>query len=59
MDKVKRLALDRNEHALLVKALYELWKEKKQTADKCWTEALEDPLLKVIDAPEKKSFWRW
>ena len=59
MEKVKRLTLDRYEHALLVKALYELWKQQKETADECWLEALEDLLLKVIDAPEKKSFWRW
>ena len=59
MEKVKRLALDRYEHGLLVKALYELWKEQKQTADECWLEALEDLILKVIDAPEMKRFWRW
>lgn len=58
MGKVKRLVLDRYEHGLLVKALYELWKEQKQTADECWLEALEDLILKVIDAPEKRSFWR-
>ena len=58
MGKVKRLVLDRYEHGLLVKALYELWKEQKQAADECWLEALEDLILKVIDAPEKRSFWR-
>lgn len=59
MEKIKRLALDRYEHGLLVKALYELWKEQKQTADECWLKALDDLILKVIDVPETKRFWRW
>ena len=56
MTKVKRLTLDRYEHGLLVRALYEEWKQMQEAgAD---TTAIEDLILKVIDAPAKKQFWR-
>ena len=56
MTKVKRLTLDRYEHGLLVRALYEEWKQMLEAgAD---TTAIEDLILRVIDAPTKKRFWR-
>ena len=56
MSKVKRLTLDRYEHGLLVRALYEKWKRMlDEGAD---TTAIEDLILRVIDAPTKKRFWR-
>jgi len=56
MSKVKQLTLDRYEHALLVRALYEKWKRMlDEGAD---TTAIEDLILRVIDAPTKKRFWR-
>ena len=57
MNKVKRLTLDRYEHGLLVRALYELWKEQPRESGQA--DALGDLILKVIDAPAKKTFWRW
>lgn len=50
MRKVKRIALDRYEHGLLVRALYETWKQ--MLAEGSSSEAIEDLLLKVIDAPQ-------
>ena len=56
MTKVKRLTLDRYEHGLLVRALYEEWKQLLEAgAD---TTAIEKLILKVIDAPTKKRYWR-
>ena len=56
MTKVKRLTLDRYEHGLLVRALYVEWKQMQEAgAD---TTAIEDLILRVIDAPTKKRFWR-
>jgi hypothetical protein len=56
MSKVKRLTLDRYEHGLLVRALYEKWKRMlDEGAD---TTAIKDLILRVIDAPTKKRFWR-
>ncbi len=56
MTKVKRLTLDRYEHGLAVRALYEEWKQMTEAgAD---TTAIEDLILKVIDAPRKKRLWR-
>ena len=57
MGKVKRLTLDRYEHGLLVRALYEEW-QRMQTAGKP-TDDIEDLILKVIDAPAKKRFGRF
>ena len=56
MGRVKRLTLDRYEHGLLVRALYEEW-QRMQSEGKP-TENMEDLILKVIDAPVKKRFWR-
>lgn len=56
MTKVKRLTLDRYEHGLLVRALYEEWKQMLEAGVD--TTAIEDLILKVIDAPTKKRFWR-
>jgi len=56
MGKVKRLTLDRHEHGLLVRALYEEWHRMLERAEP--TEDIEDLILKVIDAPAKKRFWR-
>ena len=56
MAKVKQLTLDRYEHVLLVRALYEEW--HRMLADGKPTEDMEDLILKVIDAPTKKRFWR-
>ena len=56
MTKVKRLTLDRYEHGLLVRALYEEWKQMLEAgAD---TTAIEELILRVIDAPTKKRFGR-
>ena len=55
MNKVKRLTLDRYEHGLMVRALYDLW--KRMLTEGKPTENIEDLLLKVIDAPGKKK-WR-
>ena len=56
MSKVKQLTLDRYEHGLLVRSLYEKWKRMlDEGAD---TTAIEDLILRVIDAPTKKRFWR-
>ncbi|MBR3083216.1 MAG: hypothetical protein IKH03_01400 [Oscillospiraceae bacterium] len=56
MTKVKHLTLDRYEHGLLVRALYEEWKQMMDAgAD---TTAIKDLILKVIDAPAQKQFWR-
>ena len=56
MTKVKRLTLDRYEHGLLVRALYEEW-HRIMAAGKP-TEDIEALILKVIDAPAKKRFGR-
>ena len=56
MESVKRLTLDRYEHGLLVRALYEEW-HRMQTEGKP-TEDMENLILKVIDAPTKKRIWR-
>ena len=57
MGKVKQLKLDRYEHRLLVRALYEEWKQMLDAgAD---TTAIEDLILRVIDAPTKKRFGRF
>ena len=56
MAKVKQLTLDRYEHVLLVRALYEEW--HRITAEGKPTEDMEDLILKVIDAPAKKRFGR-
>ena len=51
---VKKLTLDRYEHGLLVRALYEEW--HRMMAREEPTENMEELLLKVIDAP---SFKKW
>ena len=56
MTKVKRLTLDRYEHGLAVRALYEEWKQMLDAGED--TTAIEKQILKVIDAPTKKRFWR-
>lgn len=56
MGKVKRLTLDRYEHGLLVRALYEEW--QRMQAEEKPTEDIEDLILKVIDAPAKKQLGR-
>ncbi len=56
MDKLKRLTLDRYEHGLMVRALYEEW--HRMQAEGKPTEDMEDLILKVIDAPTKKRFGR-
>ncbi len=56
MGKVKHLTLDRYEHGLLVRALYEEW--QRMQAEGKPTEDMEDLILKVIDAPTKKRFGR-
>ena len=56
MRRVKRLTIDRYEHGLMVRALYDLWKQT--LAEEGPTEDIEDLLLKDIDAPTKKRFWR-
>ena len=56
MGKVKQLKLDRYEHGLLVRALYEEWKQMLNAgAD---TTAIEDLILRVIDAPTRKRLGR-
>ena len=57
MGKVKRLTLDRYEHGLLVRALYEEWHRMLEREEP--TEDMEDLILKVIDAPTKKRFGRF
>ena len=57
MGKVKRLTLDRFEHGLLVRALYEEW--QRMQAERKPTDNIEDLILKVIDTPTKKRFWRF
>ena len=57
MGKVKRLTLERYEHGLLVRALYEEW--QRMQAERKPTEDMEDLSLKVIDAPTKKRFGRF
>ena len=56
MGKVKRLTLDRYEHGLLVRVLYEEW--QRMMAEGKPTKDMEDLILKVIDAPTKKRFGR-
>ena len=56
MGKAKYLTLDRYEHGLLVRALYEEW--HRMQAEGKPTEDMEDLILKVIDAPTKKQFGR-
>ena len=56
MKKEKRLAIDWYEQCLLVRALYEERKTMKETGVNAT--AIEDLILRVIDAPEKKPFWR-
>ncbi len=56
MGKVKQLKLDRYEHGLLVRALYEEWNQMLDAgAD---TTAIEDLILRVIDAPTRKRLGR-
>lgn len=56
VEKAKQLVLNEYEHVLLVRAMYEEWKQMSEAgAD---TAAIEDLLFRVIDAPKKKSFWR-
>ena len=50
MGTAKRIVLDCYEYGLLVRALYEEWKQM-QTASQP-TDDIEDLLLKVIDAPQ-------
>lgn len=57
MGKAKRLILDRYEHGLLVRVLYEKW--QRMLAEEKPSEDIEDLLLKVIDAPAKKRFGRF
>ena len=56
MAKVVQLTLDRYEHGLLVRALYEEW--HRMLAEGKPREDMEDLILKVIDAPTKKRFGR-
>ena len=56
MGSMKLLTLDRYEHGLLIRALYEEW-QRMQAEDKP-TEDIEDLILKVIDAPAKKQLGR-
>ena len=56
MAKVKQLTLDRYEHSLLVRALYEEW--HRMLAEGKPTEDMEDLILRVINAPTKKRFGR-
>ena len=55
--RVKCLTINQYEHGLMVRALYDLWKQT--LAEEGPTEDIEDLLLKVIDAPTKKRFWRF
>ena len=54
MTRVKCLTLDRYEHGLLVRALYEEW--HRMLAEGKATEDIENLILKVIDAPAKSNF---
>ena len=56
MSKVKQLTLDRYEHGLLVRALYE--ERKQMLSSGVDTTAIENLILRVIDAPTKKRFGR-
>jgi hypothetical protein len=56
MAKVKQLTLDRYEHGLMVRALYEEWHRMLEEGKP--TEDMEALILKVIDAPAKKQFGR-
>lgn len=56
MAKIKQLTLDRYEHGLLVRTLYEEW--HRMLAEGKPTEDMEALILKVIDAPMKKRFGR-
>ena len=56
MAKVKQLTLDRYEHGLMVRALYEEW--HRMLAEGKPTEDMEALILKVIDVPAKKQFGR-
>ncbi len=53
MGKVKQLTLDRYEHGLMVRSLYDLW--KRTLAENAPTEDIEGLLLKVINAPGKRN----
>ena len=57
MVKVKRITLDRYEQQLLVRALYEERKKLLELGED--VAALENLILKVIDAPRKRRFWRF
>ena len=57
MGKVIQLKLDRYEHGLLVRALFEEWKQMLDAgAD---TAAIEDLILRVTNAPTRKQFGRF
>lgn len=56
MGSMKLLTLDRYEHGLLIRALYEEW--QRMQAEENPTEDIEDLILKVIDAPAKKQLGR-
>ncbi|MBQ4434487.1 MAG: hypothetical protein II879_00195 [Clostridia bacterium] len=56
MGSMKLLTLDRYEHGLLIRALYEEW--QRMQAEEKPTEDIEDLILKVIDAPAKKQLGR-
>ena len=56
MSTVKQLTLDRYEHGLLVRALYEKW--HRMLAKGKPTDDMEVLIFKVIDAPAKKRFGR-
>ena len=55
MNTTKELTLDRYEHGLLVRALYEEWHRMLEREEP--TEDMEELLLMVIDAPNIKK-WR-
>ena len=56
MGSMKLLTLDRYEHGLLIRALYEEW--QRMQAEEKPTEDIEYLILKVIDAPAKKQLGR-
>ena len=56
MGSMKLLTLDRYEHGLRIRALYEEW--QRMQAEEKPTEDIEDLILKVIDAPAKKQLGR-
>ena len=56
MGSMKLLTLDRYEHGLLIRALYEEW--QRMQAEEKPTEDIEDLILKVIDASAKKQLGR-